>query len=131
MNEGEKILSGLTRRERQIMEIVYAKGRVTANEVLENLKDQPTYSAVRASLSGLEKKGLLKHQQISHRYVFEPTLQPDKVRKSALANLVRTFFQDSVAQVVSTLVSSKELKVDDETLDHLEKIIKEAKKARR
>ncbi len=96
--------SQLTRRERQIMDIVYRRGRATAAEVLAELPDPPSYSAVRALLRILEEKGYLRHQQEGPRYVFLPTLARDKARRSALKQMVQTFFDGSAEQAVAALL---------------------------
>ena len=90
--------SQLTRRERQIMDIVYRRGRATAAEVLAELPDPPSYSAVRTLLRIREEKGSLRHQQEGPRYVFLPTLARDKARRSALKQMVQTFFDGSAEQ---------------------------------
>lgn len=95
----------LTRRERQIMDIVYRFGRATAAEVQENLPEPPSYSAVRALLRVLEEKGHLEHEQEGPRYVYSPTVPREKARRSALKRVVRTFFDDSAEQAVATLLS--------------------------
>src|SRR5437868_11065727 len=88
----------LSRRERQIMDILYARGRASAGEIHEALPDAPTYSAVRAKLRVLEEKGHVRHQEESLRYVYLPTVGRDTARRSALRHLVTTFFEGSVEQ---------------------------------
>lgn len=104
---------GLSRRERQIMDIVYARGQATAADVVAALPDPPSYSAVRALLRILEQKGHLRHQQDGPRYVFLPTVSRDKARRSALRNLVRTFFDGSPAQAAAALIDQAELSDGD------------------
>lgn len=123
-------LSNLSRRERQIMEVVYAKGAVSAHEVLEHLTSPPSYSAVRAALSLLEKKGLLRHIRRGLRYFFEPIVSADHARLPALRRVVETFFNNSAESVVATLINGEALKITDEELDRLEKMIRSAKKNR-
>ena len=101
--------SNLGKRERQIMEIVYRRGRATASEVLADLADPPTYSTVRAMLRYLEDKGHLRHEQDGPRYVYLPTAPADEVRGSALSHVVRTFFDGSVSTAVAALLESKPL----------------------
>ena len=101
--------SDLGKRERQIMEIVYRRGRATAADVLADLADPPSYSSVRAMLRYLEDKGQLRHEQDGPRYVYLPTAPADKVRGSALAHVVRTFFDGSVSTAVAALLESKPL----------------------
>ena len=103
----------LSRRERQIMDIVYAHGQATAAEVTAALPDPPSYSAVRALLRILEEKGHLRHQQDGPRYVFLPVVSRDRARRSALRNLVRTFFDGSPAQAAAALIDQAELSDDD------------------
>ncbi|MGH9174087.1 MAG: BlaI/MecI/CopY family transcriptional regulator [Vicinamibacterales bacterium] len=103
----------LSRRERQIMDIVYARGQATAAEVTAALPDPPSYSAVRALLRILEQKGHLRHQQDGPRYVFLPTISRDRARRSALRNLVRTFFDGSSAQAAAALIDHAQLSNDD------------------
>jgi predicted transcriptional regulator len=101
--------SDLGKRERQIMEIVYRRGRATAAEVLADLADPPSYSSVRAMLRYLEDKGQLRHEQDGPRYVFLPTAPADAVRGSALRHVVKTFFDGSVSTAVAALLESKPL----------------------
>lgn len=118
----------LTRRERQIMDVVYRTGRATAAEVQEALPDPPSYSAVRAMLRILEEKGHLKHEQDGPRYVFMPTVPRDKARKSALRQLVTTFFEGSTAQAVAALLGEPDAKLSDEELDRLSRLIEQTRK---
>jgi len=131
MKPAKASLANLSRRERQIMEIVYARGAVTAREVEESLASPPSYSAVRAALSLLEKKGLLRHVQKGMSYTFEPAIPTDSVRAPALRQMVETFFNNSVESVVAALVDGSALKVSDEALDRIEKLISEARKKRK
>jgi predicted transcriptional regulator len=103
----------LSRRERQIMDVIYARGQATAAEVAAALPDPPSYSAVRALLRILEQKGHLRHQEEGPRYVFLPTVSRDRARRSALRNLVRTFFDGSPAQAAAALIDQAELTDDD------------------
>ena len=105
--------SQLGKRERQIMDIVYRRGRATAADVLDDLPDPPTYSTVRAMLRYLEDKGQLRHEQDGPRYVYLPTAPADAVRGSALSHVVRTFFDGSVSLAVATLLESKPLSRDE------------------
>jgi predicted transcriptional regulator len=94
----------LSRRERQIMDIVYRRGHATAAEVLDDLPDPPTYSAVRAALRLLEEKGELTHDVDGKRFVFRPTTPRSRARTTALRHLLRTFFNGSTEQVVNALL---------------------------
>jgi predicted transcriptional regulator len=118
----------LSRRERQIMDVVYRLGRATAAEVLEALPDPPSYSAVRALLRVLEEKGHLRHEQDGPRYVFLPTVPRDKARRSALRQLVQTFFEGSTAQAVAALLGEPGARLTDEDLDRLSRLIDQARK---
>jgi predicted transcriptional regulator len=103
----------LSRRERQIMDVIYARGQATAAEVAAALPDPPSYSAVRALLRILEQKGHLRHQEDGPRYVFLPMVSRDRARKSALRNLVKTFFDGSPAQAAAALIDQAELSESD------------------
>jgi predicted transcriptional regulator len=119
--------SSLTRREREIMDILYRRGRATAHEVLEDLPDPPSYSAARALLRLLEERGHVKHTQEGQRYVYAPAVARGDARRSALAHVVRTFFAGSVEQAVATLVESSRTKLSGDELDRLADIIERAK----
>jgi len=99
----------LGKRERQIMEVVYRLGTATVAEVLAGLPDPPSYSSVRAMLRYLEAKGHLRHEEDGPRYVYMPTAAREEVRGSALAGVVRTFFDGSVTTAVAALIESKPL----------------------
>src|SRR5690349_23746229 len=119
--------STLMRREREIMDILYRRGRATAAEVLEDMASPPTYSAVRALLRILEEEGHIKHVQEGPRYVYLPAVTRNDARKSALSHVVTTFFDGSVEQVVATLVESSR-KLSKDELDRLAQLIEKAKK---
>ena len=120
--------STLTRREREIMDILYRRGRATAAEVLEDMASPPTYSAVRALLRILEDEGHIKHVQDGPRYVYLPAVARNDARKSALSHVVTTFFDGSVEQVVATLVESSRSKLSKDELERLAQLIEKAKK---
>jgi predicted transcriptional regulator len=103
----------LSRRERQIMDVIYERGQATAAEVAEAIPDPPSYSAVRALLRILEEKGYLRHEQQGLRYVFLPTVKRASARRSALKGLVRTFFEGSVEQTVAALLDDKKLSSEE------------------
>jgi BlaI family penicillinase repressor len=121
-------MQSLSRREREMMDIIFRASKATAGEVMEAMAEPPSYSAVRATLRVLEQKGLLRHEDDGTRYVYRPTLNRDKARQSALDHLLATFFDGSVANVVATLIerSGEDLSGDD--LDHISKLIEHAKK---
>ena len=118
----------LTRREREIMDILYRRGRATAHEVLEDLAEPPGYSAVRALLRLLEERGHVKHAEDGQRYVYSPAVARGDARKSALAHVVKTFFAGSVEQAVTTLVESSRTKLSPDELDRLSDLIDRARK---
>jgi predicted transcriptional regulator len=118
----------LSRRERQIMDVIYRRGQATAAEVLEDLPDPPGYSAVRAMLRVLEEKGHLRHDQLGPRYVFLPTVPREKARRSALKQLVQTFFEGSTEQTVAALLDLSASKLSDAELDRLSQLINQARK---
>ena len=118
----------LSRREREMMNIIFARGQATATEVLEAMAEPPSYSAVRATLRILEQKGHLKHQHDGARYVYLPTLNRDKVRLSALDQLLTTFFDGSAANVVATLIEKQKGKLTHDELDRLSELIDQARK---
>jgi BlaI family penicillinase repressor len=116
----------LTRREREIMDILYRRGKATAHEVLEGIADPPSYSAVRALLRLLEERGHVKHTQDGQRYIYAPAVARGDARKSALSHLVKTFFAGSVEDAVAALVDRS--KLSPEELDRLSEIINRARK---
>ena len=118
----------LSRRERQIMEIVYERGRATAAEVREHMSDPPSYSAVRAMLRILEDKGHLQHVSDGPRYVFLPTIPPEQARKTALERLIHTFFDGNPERAMAALL---DLGGDDLDSDALERIAERIAEARR
>lgn len=123
-----KTTETLSRREREMMNIIFARGQATAIEVLEAMADPPSYSAVRATLRILEQKGHLKHQHDGARYVYLPTLNRDKVRLSALDQLLTTFFDGSAANVVATLIEKQKGNMTNDELDRLSSLIEQARK---
>jgi predicted transcriptional regulator len=118
----------LSRRERQIMDAIYRRGQATVAEVLEDLPDPPSYSAVRAILRVLEEKGHLRHDQEGPRYTFLPTVPREKARRSALKQLVQTFFDGSTEQTVAALLDLSASKLSESELDRLSQLIHEARK---
>jgi predicted transcriptional regulator len=118
----------LSRREREIMDIIFARGKATATEVLETMADAPSYSAVRATLRILEQKGHLKHQHDGAKYVYLPTVNRERVRLSALDQLLTTFFDGSAANVVTTLIERQKGTMSDEELERLAELIDQARK---
>ncbi|MCK7483411.1 MAG: BlaI/MecI/CopY family transcriptional regulator [Candidatus Moduliflexus flocculans] len=117
----------LSRRERQIMDIVYEMKEVSALQVMERLPSPPSYSAVRALLKVLEQKGHLLHRQDGPRYVYTPRLPKDKARKSALSHLMRTFFDGSTESVVAALLDISEDNLSEEDYRRLTELIEKAR----
>jgi predicted transcriptional regulator len=121
-------LVALSRRERQIMEIVYREGRASATDVLTRLPDPPSYSAVRALLKVLENKGHLKHVLEGTRYVYLPTLPADRARRSALRRVTDTFFEGSAEKAVAALLTLSKDDLTAAELDRLARLIEDARK---
>ncbi len=122
----EKI-KDLSRRERQIMDVIYARGEATAAEVNAALPEPPSYSAVRAMLRILEERGILKHREEGPRYVYAPTMPQEQASRSALQRVVRTFFGGSLADAVAAFVDDDDGKLSPEELKRIEAIIRNAK----
>lgn len=120
--------STLSRRERQIMDILYRLGRATANEVMAELPGEPSYSTVRTQLRVLVNKGHIRHEEQGLRYVYSPTVPRHTVRQSALRHLIETFFEGSAEKMLSTLLGSGSSKLSDEELNRLADLIDKAKK---
>src|SRR5437868_9742152 len=99
-----KSTDGLSRRERQIMDILYQRGKSSASEVREAMPNAPSYSAVRAMLRVLEEKGHIKHQAEGLKYVYLPIVTHDKAKRSAVKHLLDTFFNNSPEQIVAALL---------------------------
>ena len=121
-------LGNLGRRERQIVEAVYRAGRATVNDVLAALPDPPSYSAVRAMLGKLEKKGYVKHEAEGTRYVYLPTFSAQRARKNALNHLVNTFFDGSAEQAVLALIRLSDTNLPPDVLERLAGQVRAAKK---
>ena len=118
--------SDLSRRERQIIDILYANGRGTAADVQALLPDPPSYSAVRAMLRILEEKGHVTHQADGPRYVYVPTVARDNAKRSALHHMLQTFFDGSAEQAISALIDDTS-KMSDAELDRLARLIDQAR----
>jgi len=122
----------LSRREREIMNAIFALGnRASAEDIRGRLTDPPGYSAVRAMLRILEEKGHVRHEQDGARYVFIPTLKRDAAKRSALRHLVNTFFDGSASQVMAALFDLSARDLDEEELRRLRALIEEAEKGRK
>ena len=119
--------AALSRRERQIMEIVYRRGEVTAAEILTDLPDPPSYSAVRGLLRILVDKQHLRHREDGPRYVYSPVVTREKARTKAVADLLDTFFDGSAAEAAAALLGSTRRQLSKEELDELDALIAEAR----
>src|ERR671914_2324602 len=118
----------LSRRERQIIDILYTQGRATAAEVQAALPDPPSYSAVRAMLRILEEKGHVRHEQDGPRYVYLPTVARDNAKRSALRHMLRTFFDGSTEQAISALLDDSSTRLSDRELERLARLIDQARR---
>ena len=120
--------AGLSRRQRQIMDILYQRGKSSAAEVKAAMADAPSYSAVRAMLRVLEDKGHVRHDEEGGRYVYAPAVPRHAARKSALKHLVETFFDGSAEQVVAAVLGGEASRLSDEELDRVSALIEKARK---
>lgn len=123
-----KTQKNLSRRERQIMDIVYEMKEATAFQVMDRLPEPPSYSAVRALLRVLENKGHLSHRQDGSRYVYSPVLTKEKARRRALRHLLKTFFDNSTEDAVAALLDLSEDKLTEEEYQRLELRIRKARR---
>jgi predicted transcriptional regulator len=121
----------LTKRERQIMDVLYRLGRATAAEIMDALPGAPSYSTVRTQLRVLEGKGHVRHEEQGLRYVYLPTLPRHAARRSALKHLVDTFFDGSSAKVVAALLGGEGAGITDEELARIARLVDEARKESR
>jgi predicted transcriptional regulator len=118
----------LSRRERQIMDLLYEHGKLTAAEVHEKLPEPPSYSAVRAMLRILEEKGHIRHEEVGLRYVFFPVVARERARTSAVRHLIQTFFSGSTEQAVAALIDESAGEISDEELNRIAGLIEKAKR---
>ena len=118
----------LSRRERQIMDILYRRGRATANDVMADLPGDPSYSTVRTQLRVLESKGHVRHEEEGLRYVYLPAVARHAARRSALRHLVETFFEGSTEKVVAALLGGDASRLSDAELDRIAGIVARARK---
>ena len=116
----------LSRRERQIMDAIYRIGKATAAQVMDEIPDPPSYSAVRAMLRILEEKGHLQHEKMGTRYIYKPTVSQKRAKKSALNHVLTTFFGGSVTQAMAALIDLSD-DLPQEELDRLSALIDNAK----
>ena len=120
--------SALSRRERQIMDILYRRGRAAAGEVMADLPGEPSYSTVRTQLRVLEEKGHVVHEEDGPRYVYAPAVPRHAARRSALRHLVNTFFDGSAEQVVAAVLGGEAARLTDADLDRIARLVEKARK---
>jgi predicted transcriptional regulator len=121
-------LTGLSRRERQIMDFLFQRGKASVGEVMDGILDPPGYSAVRATLRTLEQKGRVVHEEDGRAYVYRPTVRREAARRSALTHILKTFFDNSAEQAVAALLELKGTKLTGAELDRVARIVDQAKK---
>jgi predicted transcriptional regulator len=121
----------LSRRERQIMDVLYRLGEAGAAEVVDHLPDRPAYNSVRVTLGILERKGVVRHRREANRYVYTPTVPAEAMRESALRHLVRTFFRGSSSKAVLALLDSPSTRLSQEELSELAAWVEAAKREQR
>jgi BlaI family transcriptional regulator, penicillinase repressor len=124
----QRLHAVLTKRERQIMDVLYRRGRATAGEILAALPGAPSYSTVRTQLRVLETKGHVRHEEHGLRYVYLPTVPRHSARKSALKHLVETFFDGSSAKVVAALLGGEATRLTNDDLDRIAELVTHARK---
>jgi len=123
----DSALASLSRRERQIMDFLFSRGRATVAEVQAGIPDPPSYSAVRAMLRTLEEKGHVRHEEDGRAYVYRPTVAREQARRSALRHLLSTFFAGSTEQAVAALLDLSGPKLTDEELERMARLVEQAR----
>ena len=118
----------LSRRERQVLDVLYRAGRATCAEVQKAMTDPPSYSAIRTFLRILEDKGIVRHEQDGARYVYIPTVEKERASRSALRHVLNTFFGGSVTQAISALLDEDSKRLSAEDWQRLGKLIKDARR---
>jgi predicted transcriptional regulator len=118
----------LSRRERQIMDVIYARGSATVSDVQADLPDPPGYSAVRAMLGKLERKGYLEHEEDGPRYVYVPTVAREEVQETALQRMMRTFFDGSPARTVAAILDLSAAELSDSEIDEMAHLVEQARR---
>lgn len=121
-------LTALSRRERDIMDILFRLGRASADEVMRQLSGDPSYSTVRTQLRVLEEKGHVRHVEDGRRFVYMPAVPRSAARKFALRHVVDTFFEGSVERVVAALLGGEAMRLSDEDLRRIEQLVEQARK---
>ena len=118
----------LSRRERQIMEVIYARGQATVAEVQDDLPDPPSYSAVRAMMGKLERKNYLRHEEHGLRYVYVPIMPVEEVQDTALERVMHTFFEGSPTKAVAAILDLSTLELTDAEIDEMAKLVEQARR---
>lgn len=121
-------LKDLSRRERQVMSALYAKGSATVNEVLDRIADPPSYSSVRATLRVLEEKGHVTHDVDGRRYLYRPTVEPEAARRAALTEVVRTYFDGSAESAAAALLRMSDGSIPQSAVERLAAEIERARR---
>jgi predicted transcriptional regulator len=121
-------LTGLSRRERQIMDFLFQRGKASVGEVMDGIPNPPGYSAVRATLRTLEQKGRVVHEEDGRAYVYRPTVRREAARRSALTHVLKTFFDNSAEQAVAALLELRGPKLTSDELDRVSRMVDNAKK---
>jgi predicted transcriptional regulator len=124
----ETAKGGFSRREREIMDALYKLGRASAAQILAQIADAPTYTAIRTHLSILEKKGHVRHVSDGTRYIYEPLVAREQMGRRAIDSLLKTFFDNSVAGAVTALLSRSDADIPKEDLERLSRLIEKAKR---
>jgi predicted transcriptional regulator len=119
---------GFSRREREIMDVLYKLGKASAAQILEEMAEPPTYTAIRSHLTILEKKGHVRHSSDGTRYIYEPLVAREQMSKRAMDSLLKTFFDNSVERAVAALLTRKDADVSRDELDRLSKLIEKARR---
>ena len=126
-----KLEETLSRRERQVMDILFRRGEATVADVMGDLPDPPTYSAVRSVLRILVEKDLVTHREDGPRYVYLPAVSPNRARDEALSHVVRTFFDGSTEQAMTALLRMSDTRIPDAGIERLQELIKKARNSGR
>lgn len=126
--KGRKQSEYLSKREKQIMDVIYRRGKATVADVCEDLPDIPNYTAARVLMHLLEDKGLLKHERQGQRYIYHPAVSAERARRSELNHLMHTFFRDSPKEVMADLLELSQRDMDEEDWEEIYGMIEEARK---
>ncbi|HEY1707957.1 MAG TPA: BlaI/MecI/CopY family transcriptional regulator [Rhizomicrobium sp.] len=119
---------GFSRREREIMDVLYRLGKASAAQIMEQLADPPTYTAIRTHLTILEKKGHVRHASDGTRYIYEPLVAREQMGRHAIDSLLQTFFDNSVERAVTALLTREDINMSRDELNRLSRLIEKAKK---